>query len=116
MPVRTALAFLLYFVNEEAIECGTECIAGHLILRWLAAATATVVLFGFIYSDYADKSRGFFGGPVWWKNMRRVHMLNYFGVAVFLFSNKYGSHYFLFADVIFSFLYAIVRKVFIFYV
>lgn len=116
IPVRIALALVIYTINEEAIECGEDCIGGYLVLRWFAGITTAVVVLNFIYADLKNNERGAFGGIVWWKNMRRVHMLAYFGAAMFIFFDKYGSHYFLFADAALAVLYAIARRVFIFYV
>lgn len=116
LPVRVAIAFIYYIVNEETITCGEECIAGYLVLRWLAGGALVVALSGMVYQEFQDRDRGFLGGLVWWKNMRRIHMLNYFGAAMFTWFNKYGSHYFLFADVALAFVYTIVRRIFIFYV
>lgn len=116
LPVRIAIAFALYVINEEAVDCGTDCIGGHLVLRWLTFGAATLGLANFIYTDLQRRERGFFGGTVWWKNWRKVQMLNYFAAAMFLLFDKHGSHYFLFADVALTFAYAVLRRVFIFYV
>lgn len=116
LPIRIAIAFVLYVINEEAVECGQDCIGGYLVLRWFAFGVAAGVLVNFIYVDMQRRERGFFGGKIWWKNWRKVNILNYFAVAMFLLFNKYGSHYFLFADVALTFVYAIRRRVFIFYV
>ena len=116
LPVRIALAFALYVINTEAVECGTDCIGGHLVLRWLTFGAAAVIVVSFIYQDTRRKNRGFFGGKIWWNNWRKVNILNYFAAAMFLLFNKYGSHYFLFADVALTFAYAVLRRVFIFYV
>ena len=115
LPFRIAIAFALYVVNKESVDCGTECIGGYLVLRWLACGAAILVVLSLIYSDLQMREKGFFGGTIWWNNLRKIHILNYFAVAVFLIFNKYGSHYFLFADVILAFAYAILRRVFIFY-
>jgi len=116
LPVRVAIAFIYYIVDQETIECGEDCIAGYLVLRWLAGGVAVVILASLFYQEFQDRERGFFGGLIWWENMRRIHIFNYFGAAMFLWFNKYGSHYFLFADVALAFVYTIARRVFIFYV
>ncbi len=116
LPIRIAIAFALYVINVEAVDCGQDCIGGYLVLRWLTFGVAIGVLASFIYSDMQRKAKGFFGGKIWWNNLRKLHILNYFVVAMFLLFNKYGSHYFLFGDVILAFVYAILRKVYIFYV
>ena len=110
------MAFALYVVNVEAVDCGQDCIAGYPVLRWLTSGAVFVVLANFIYWDIQQQKRGFFGGRVWWHNLRKIHMLNFFAVGMFLVFNKYGSHYFLFADVVITVVYALYRKVFIFYV
>lgn len=116
IPVRVGLAFAYYVVNSETVECGEECIPAYLVLRWLAGVATAILVAHLVYFEAKGRERGFFGGIVWWHNMRRVHLFNYSAALVFLLANRYGSHYLIFADVALSFVYALVRKVFIFYV
>lgn len=117
IPLRVALAFLLYKINQETVDCGEDCVSIYLVIRWLVGIAIVVFLMHMIYFEFQrERRRGFFGGLIWWNSIRKVHILNYFAVAMFLWFNKYGSHYFLFADVAFAFLYTLARRVFIFYV
>lgn len=116
IPVRVLIGFLYYVVGKEAVDCGEECLPGYLVLRWLLGLSSLVFVGYSFYVDCQDNERGFFGGLLWWKNVRIIHMFNYFAAAVFLFSNAKGGEYFIFADAAIAVVYALGRRVFIFYV
>ena len=116
IPFRVVLAFLYHFVDTHTVGCGIECAAGYMVIRLLLGLFLVAVMSMLLYTELkGGKKRGFFGGLTWWNNIRILHVFNYFGASVLVFTNTSGAQYFLFADAAVAVAYAMCRNVFLLY-
>jgi hypothetical protein len=67
---------------------------------------------GFLYNffTYNIKKKGFFGGKIWWNNLRIVHSLLYLSFSIFSINKKKYSWIPLLIDVIIGFISFIIEK------
>ena len=82
----------------------TTCLHRHASAQYAVSIYATVTLMGFFWSFLSQacgvKTRGLFGGTIWWTHARYVHMLAWFSLAVASWLRLYASGAILFVDVV----------------
>ena len=69
MPVRLSFVAIAYYFFEKKYK----------YVQYFLGLIGLIIGFSFILSFIKNKKVGFFGGKVWWHNLRLVHALNYIG-------------------------------------
>ena len=93
IPVRTVIAI---FATLATLQ--TNKILFY-VLGSYTAITATNFLVNVFRTCQGTKTKGGFGGDMWWKNARYIHIFIYSLCSILSFLEIYGSGVILFVDV-----------------
>ena len=69
IPVRLSFVAIAYYFFKNKYK----------YVQYFLGLIGLIIGFSFILSFIKNKKVGFFGGKVWWHNLRLVHALNYIG-------------------------------------
>ena len=100
---------MVVVINKTSILFRSACLLSRLILAYLSIQKPKIISYFYIlllsYWIFGNptNTKGFFGNPVWWKNLRFYHGILYILFIYSVYFNYKNSHYFLFFDCLIAF-------------
>lgn len=96
IPLRTVIAIFATLATLQENKILFYVVGSY------TAFTATVFFLNVLRTLQGIKKKGFFGGDMWWKNARYIHISIYLLCSILSFLQTYGSGVVLFVDVQFA--------------